>query len=319
MKAWALPAAIIVAVEYAAALVIGWRVGFHYTIPFASYFIAAAVVIVLAFALFIAGKLVRARKGDVPLHLARFLPFAVGVLLVALEMAVLCWTKIMLPIATGFWADPMLASADRTLFGTDPWHLLQWLNGPLIDRTYITWAPIKFLVLTVLVALPESAIKTRALLSYFFVMFAGAIGQYALPSAGPVFHQAIPLQPWVAEAKAYLWQDYLRGGGNIGTGISAMPSVHVAIALWVALVIKSYVPKFAPLGFAWFTIVAVGSVALGWHYAVDSLAAIGIAVAAWLLAGLSPAAAEEGRTKLMPMPRQCSNYSDCRPVQTQQR
>jgi hypothetical protein len=157
--------------------------------------------------------------------------------------------------------------------------------APFIDRAYITWAPMMFVALFVLVCLPESSKKSRALLSYFFVLFAGAIGQYALPSAGPLFHQPVPLEPWVAEAKTYLWADYLRGGGRIGTGISAMPSIHVAIALWIAFVVRSYLPRTQAVMFGWFGLILVGSVLLGWHYAVDAIAACLITLVAWNLAG----------------------------------
>jgi hypothetical protein len=275
----------VVAIEYAAALLIGRYVGFHYTIPFASYAIAATVVIVLAFAAFIAWQLFKARKGDVPADFQRFISFAVGIMLIALQMAVLNWTKIMLPIVAGFWADPYIASADRVIFGTDAWRLLHTLNGPTIDRAYVTWGPIHLTMLAIILCLRESTKKVQALLSYFLILFTGSIGQYALPSAGPLFHQPIPLEPWVAEAKAYLWQDYLRAGGSIGTGISAMPSIHVAIALWLALVVRSYVPKLWPIGFGYFALIAVGSVALGWHYVSDGLVAIAGTLLVWRAAG----------------------------------
>lgn len=284
MKSWAVPSTIVVAIEYVVALLIGWHVGFRYSIPFAAYLISSLVIVVLGFALFVAWKLIKARNGDVPLNLSRFLSFAVGVVLIALQMAVLTWTKVMLPIATAFWADPLLTDADKAIFGTDPWRLAQAAFGfaaPVIDWAYISWAPTMFVMLFVLVCLPESPKKSRALLSYFLVLFTGAIGQYALPSAGPLFHQPVPLEPWVAEAKAYLWADYLRGGGRIGTGISAMPSIHVAIALWIACVARSYLPRIqAPL-FAWFGLILLGSVFLGWHYAVDSIAACLITHVAW--------------------------------------
>jgi hypothetical protein len=275
----------VVAIEYVAALLLGWHVGFHYTIPFASYCIAATVVIVLAFAAFVAWKLIKALKGDVPVDLYRFISFAVGVMLIALQMAVLNWTKIMLPIVAGFWADPYIAAADRAMLGTDAWRLLHTFNGPTVDRAYAAWGPIHFAVLAIILCLRESTKKSRALLSYFLILFTGSIGQYALPSAGPLFLQPIPLEPWVAEAKAYLWQDYLRAGGSIGTGISAMPSIHVAIALWLAFVVRSYVPKLWPIGFGYFALILVGSVALGWHYVSDGLVAIAGALLVWRASG----------------------------------
>jgi hypothetical protein len=300
MRGWAIPAAFIVAAEYVIALIIGANVGFHYAIPGAAYAITAGAIIGIAAAVGIVVRLfVYAREGE--LHptrrlladVPRFSGFAVGVLLVALQMGVLTWTKIMLPIAVPFWADPFLANWDHAIFHAEPWRVAAaWFGwaAPLIDKTYISWAPIKFATLIVLVALPESREKSRALLSYFILMATVAVGQYLFSSAGPVLYAqmgfgdrfaALPLEPWVAAGRSYLWQDYVRGGGKIGTGISAMPSLHVAIALWVALVLRAYKPKLALLGFTYFGMILIGSVLLGWHYAVDGLAAVAIAVVAW--------------------------------------
>jgi len=63
-----------------------------------------------------------------------------------------------------------------------------------------------------------------------------------------------------------------------------MPSLHVAAALWLALVWRSYQRHLGILGFAYFAVIAVGSVLLGWHYAVDAIAAVLITSAVWALA-----------------------------------
>jgi hypothetical protein len=211
-------------------------------------------------------------------------------------MAVLSWTKIMLPIASPFWADSLLANIDHSIFGTDPWRLAQAIFGwavPGIDRAYVTWAPIKFAMLSILLVMPESIAKTRALLSYFLIFSCAVFGQYMFSSAGPVFYAqlglgdrfgALPTEPWVLVAKTYLWNDYLRAGGDVGAGISAMPSLHVAIALWIAFVVQTFAPRVAVLGYIYFTLILVGSVLLGWHYAIDGVASIVIALIAWQIA-----------------------------------
>jgi len=204
----------------------------------------------------------------------------------------------MLPIASPFWADPFLADLDHLIFRAEPWRIAEALFGwaaPLIDRAYVTWALVKFATLIVVLLLPESSTKSRAMIAYFLTVAGGAIGQYLLSSAGPVFYErigfgdrfaALPIEPWVSSATTYLWGDYLRAGGHVGSGISAMPSLHVAIALWVALVIRAYAPRLAPLGFFYFALILIGSVLLGWHYAVDGIAAVAIALVAWQIAPL---------------------------------
>jgi len=300
VKSWAIPAAIIVAVEYVFALSIGLRVGFHYRIPFETYMILGFAFAGLGATLIVLTRLGTYALQHEPAPARRLLTdmpyissFAVGVLLSALQITVLTWTKVMLPIASPFWADPLLANADRLIFGSDPW-VLAWRAfgwaAPAIDKAYITWTPLKFATFLFVICMPESENKARALVSYFLMMAAVAIGQYLLSSAGPVFYAklgfgarfaSMPIEPWVATARDYLWHDYLEAGGGIGSGISAMPSLHVAAALWMALVWRSYQRFAGVIAFAYFGLIAVGSVLLGWHYAADAFAAILITCAAW--------------------------------------
>ena len=303
MTRWAVPAAIIIAIEYLFAFAIGERVGFRYQLPFATYMIlglafagiGVALIIVVKLALYASqGEQAPSRRlfGELP-YLASFV---VGVLLSALQIAVLTWTKVMLPIASPFWADPLLANVDHVLFRSDPWQIAHALFGwaePLFDRAYVTWAPIKFATYLALILMPASQAKSRAMIAYFLMMATVAISQYLLSSGGPVFyHQhgfghrfdAMPVEPWVLTARTYLWHDYLVRGGDIGGGISAMPSLHVAASLWIALVWRSYHRVAGYFGFAFFSAIAVGSVLLGWHYAADGLAAILITSGAWFIA-----------------------------------
>ena len=70
-------------------------------------------------------------------------------------------------------------------------------------------------------------------------------------------------------------------------GISAVPSVHVAISLWMWLVARDLAPRFALTALVYFALVWVGSVQLGWHFASDGMAGVVGMLAVWRLAGLS--------------------------------
>lgn len=293
MKTWAIPAALIVALQYVVALGLGAWVGFPYRIAFLEYVVIGLIASALGVFLVIATRLIRHDFGK-PLPLS----IVAACMLVALQWAVIMWLKVMLPVSVGFWADPLLANADG-VFG-EPWRYaraaLPWA-GNLIDRAYLAWAPLKFGLLFLICLAPESRRKTVAIVAYFLTGCVCTLLQFALPSAGPVFYEALghgsrfrdlPVAHWVRITTHYLWIDYQHGTGRPGAGISAFPSVHVATALWMALAFRSYVPRLQPVGWAFFGLVLVGSVYLGWHYALDGIASVLIGTLAWRAArGLS--------------------------------
>ena len=299
-----MPAAAIIAIEYVFALLIRTKAGFRYRIPFDSYAITGAGVALVGITIFIVSKFVSYGMHREPRPARRLLAefprcygFVVGTMLIAAQMAVLTWTKTMLPLTSPFWADPLLADIDHAVFRADPWRIAEALFGwaaPMIDGAYVTWVLVKFVTLATVLAVAKSRKKTQALLAYFLIMACTALGQYLLSSGGPVFYArlgfgdrfgALPIEPWVKVTTSYLWTDYLRAGGDIGTGISAMPSLHVAIALWFALVMRVYLPRAAVLGYLYFALILIGSVLLGWHYAADGIAAIAITLMSWRAAG----------------------------------
>jgi TRAP-type C4-dicarboxylate transport system permease small subunit len=84
-----------------------------------------------------------------------------------------------------------------------------------------------------------------------------------------------------------LWQGYVTGQAEVGRGISAMPSLHVATAFLVYLVGRR-VHRALGLGFGIFAVlILLGSVHLGWHYAIDGYAGIAGAGLIWWASGLA--------------------------------
>jgi PAP2 superfamily protein len=303
MRSWAVPAAIIVAIQYVFAVLVQARVGYHYERTLLVYLDIGLYIIVAAVTAYaVARFLTYAREKELQptRRLLRDLPrcssFVLGTLLVTMQMAVLTWTKIMLPMAVPFWAGAVLAGFDHALFGIDPWRIAAAVFGwaaPIVDTAYISWLPIKFVVLAMLFAAPESERKTRLLVSYFLIIGFTAIGQYLLSSAGPVFYErlgfgnrfsGLHLEPWVKATSSYLWDHYRLGGVDVGAGISAMPSLHVAIALWLALAIRAYAPRIAFVGYSYYAVIFIGSVLLGWHFFADGIAATAITLLAWRIA-----------------------------------
>lgn len=213
--------------------------------------------------------------------------------------------KYAIPRIVPFWLDQPLASMERRPSGTDPWLLLDrligWAAVP-IDWLYATWLPTQSLVLFCVILAQPSAVKTRALIAYVLGWFVlGIVAALALSSAGPLFYDRIfggsdfagLLETLhrhgavlaLAESDA-MWSSLSSGRPTMVAGISAMPSIHVAISAWMVLTARAMAPRATPWAAAYTALIWVGSVELGWHYVADGLAGVIGIVVIWMSAGM---------------------------------
>ena len=231
-------------------------------------------------------------------------PDGVGVLLVVgllpLFMNAFGSWKAAIPQLNPFSWDLPLMRLDRALhLGTDPWRLLEpVLRAPLVvrfwDYGYTLFIPAQTAVVLWQVWSRDRLLRHRFLLTYVLSwILLGTVAAIALSSAGPCFYEAVvggpdPFVPLferlravhgtykvgALEAQQVLWASHVRGLDIPFAGISAMPSMHVALPMLFVLVgwrqrLSLRLILLAYLGFN-----LVGSVLLGWHYAVDGYAAI---------------------------------------------
>lgn len=97
---------------------------------------------------------------------------------------------------------------------------------------------------------------------------------------------------WFLKTQQMLWDGYT--GKIAALGISAMPSMHNASAVLFALAFWPVSRTVGLLFAAYAVVILIGSVHLGWHYAVDGYAAVAITLAAWWIAGIRPLAHQSG-------------------------
>jgi len=210
--------------------------------------------------------------------------------------------KYAIPQLVPFWLDPLLAHAEDRLFGMDPWLILDrclgWLAVPM-DWLYGLWLPTQTLILFLVVLQRGSAAKARVLMSYVLAWFLlGVVGATFFSSAGPIFYDRLfgsaefsglreTLQDrgaWVALGESdRMWSSLASGRPTIVAGISAVPSIHVAISFWMFLSARLMMPRAAGFAFAYAVLIWIGSVQLGWHYVTDGLAGLLGMLAAWKL------------------------------------
>jgi hypothetical protein len=220
-------------------------------------------------------------------------------------------SKPAIPVIHPFDWDTRLAAIDRALhFGVDPWRLLQPLLGSdvatfAISTIYCFW----FLALFGLwfyfaFAGRMSELRTRFFLAYMIAWWiGGGLIAFAFSSAGPCYYGYLSLGPdpfaplmshladvntrlpvWALDAQKVLWDGYA-GASVRPLGISAFPSMHNAMAVIFALAGMRLSRTLGCLLWLNAAVILIGSVHLGWHYAVDGYAAILLALAAWWIAG----------------------------------
>jgi len=208
--------------------------------------------------------------------------------------------KMLMPQFVPFWLDDSFAAMDRILFlGHQPWELTHTLFGSvwatlIIDRLYSFW------VLLLSIAIVGFALfAPRPDRARFFMSFAlawvvlGVGGAWLLASAGPCYSALVGAAsaPEFGELTRRLVAYSIETGGAInapgwqqilwrshstqtyafGMGISAMPSLHNAIALLYALAAFRIGRALGWFMTIYAVVIFVGSVHLGWHYAVDGV------------------------------------------------
>lgn len=214
--------------------------------------------------------------------------------------------KVNIPFVVPFSWDGTFAEWDRTLFGgTDPWRLTHAVfSTPLatavIDGLYVTWFFVVYLGFLVFAALPMTNVPRLAFLLSFGISWAvgGSLMATFFSSAGPVYVERlfgdptfVPLMALLeAQAEIYpvhaltvqetLWLGYADPAVS-PVGISAFPSMHNCL-MAIVLLGAFRLNRWAGWLMAFLTAaVVIGSVHLGWHYAVDSLAGLAIGWLFW--------------------------------------
>ncbi len=217
--------------------------------------------------------------------------------------------------------DEALMRLDAWLHGgRQPWEWLAPLLSPgvvtfIVNVAYNFWffVAVGALLWAVGMRRPDEA-RIRFLFAFLFVwIVGGSLMALFFSSAGPAYYSRLGLSPdpyvplmehlrtvarswpiWALETQDMLWRHYLEKNVELG-GISAFPSMHNAQATLVALLAWRVNRRAGWLLTAFAAGIAIGSVWLGWHYAVDAHAGIALAVVGWWLAGFAARAVLRGK------------------------
>ena len=227
--------------------------------------------------------------------------------------------KSMIPEIVPFYLDHAFMVADRVLHaGWHPWEVTHALFGGeiaslVINNFYNLWFVVMWGAMSWhLINLARPAQRLQFLLSFLLIwMVLGSLAALALSSAGPVYYGEVtgfvdPFAPLMTrlyeidatiraaggagglsalEVQETLWKFYISQDTTYGSGISAMPSLHVAVTALIAMSAYGIHQLFGYVMWAFTAMIVVGAVHLGWHYAIDGYVAIAAAIVIWRLTG----------------------------------
>ena len=222
-----------------------------------------------------------------------------------------------IPLIIPFRYDDVLIELDRLLFfGHAPWEVVHAFFSSayaikFLNINYNVWLVLIWAVSLFFLFSAHTKLRTQYLVSWVLCWFLlGNLLALLLSSAGPVFLER--LNPsntiyselttllaqhndyltssgwgslWALQTQHDLWLAYAENKEMLGSGISAMPSMHNSFAVLMALSMYAVKRWLGILFIVHAIFIYIGSIALGWHYALDGIVSAPLTVLIWWLAG----------------------------------
>jgi len=212
--------------------------------------------------------------------------------------------KSSIPIFTAYTWDGVFIDLDRLIFGEHAWEALHPILGFPIITSFLSFVyHLWFLLIyggTVYFAVYRREERKTYFLSFYAIWaLIGVFLAISLASVGPAFLEPLLNRADFVAQIAYLeraneqfpvltirvqqilldW--HFLGQHGIGRGITAMPSMHVALAtiFWLSMRRVSRATGWFFLVFL--LLIFLGSVHLAYHYAVDGIVSFFLGAAIW--------------------------------------
>ncbi len=204
------------------------------------------------------------------------------------------------------WDAPFIAWDQAIFFGYDAWEVLQPVLGfPIVTAFLALLYHLWFLLLYPGVMFfafgkIDSQVRRQFFLTYMlsWSLIGGLMATW-LASVGPCFIGPLLGNPHFDDQMAYLnaaneqvpimtlnvqtllleWHG--KAANGLGSGITAMPSMHCAIAFLYWIAVRRISAKWGAFFGVFFFVTWISSVHLAYHYAVDGLVSLLAVAAIW--------------------------------------
>lgn len=228
----------------------------------------------------------------------------VGLLAPAVIGIYSAWKQALAVVVHYDW-DPVLHRVSLALYGAPEWTYFSALyKYPLLIRAvdwfyFVGWGVATTATIVSIAWSDRRILRLQVLLATVLSWAVlGSLGAGLFASGGPVFYHLFvsgpdPYEPLHAalartpgllslEIQSYLSHAWQMNNWQALTGISAMPSLHVAQGCLTALLLNQSASRLLRTsGWLYLLGLFLGSVILGWHYAVDGLVSITVVAIIW--------------------------------------
>lgn len=220
--------------------------------------------------------------------------------------------KSLIPVFHPYYLDPWLQRIDIALHGGKlPFQFFMevlpksWIL--LLDRIYlVSWVSVIGFYSVWQLSRPPSFARTQFISCFFLTWIIGGIVLATLfSSVGPIYynlfyHDAYSTMNWPLVQQLYNnldghqpllnfnarqeLIDFLNNGKLANyNGMSAMPSMHTGMSMLIAMHSYCYARKLFWIVLPYTILIIIGSMALGWHYGIDTYFSAIVLVILWRL------------------------------------
>lgn len=216
--------------------------------------------------------------------------------------------KSAIPYVNPFHLDPLFIRMDIAIHGDHAWKVVQKFVGYpfltfLIAGCYHIWILFLYAGVPLIAGFVErSDLRRQFLVTYTLCWIViGTILAMVLSSAGPCFveyfyghHTFRPLMDYLhhvddqfpiaaldVQQELLRWREHEEYG--LGRGITAMPSMHVSVATLFAILGFQLSRRLGLILSAFALLIMIGSVHLGYHYAVDGYVSAVLTACLWFI------------------------------------